>query len=135
MVTRINGAPAQGVWFSADVAFLQVTVVGSTFLTDLTVTTTDPRQADLVNSDLEQVLEILAQRGTILGLNVDSDTVIQTMVDYGQAFVDEGTTLGGQAAQDITTVLEAEIDAIAGLSSAAIVISRGFSQAAVGTPA
>jgi hypothetical protein len=114
---------------------LLLTVVGSTFLTDLTVTTTDPRQADLIDSDLEQCLEILAQRGTVIGLSVASDTVIEVMVDYAQAFVSEGTTVGNQAGVDVTTDLETQIDAIAGLSSAAIVVNTGFAGAAPGTPA
>lgn len=137
MVVRTNGAPRQGVWFSADVLFVQLTVVGSTFLTDLTVTSTDPRQADVVDSDLEQVIEALETRGTVLGLNVDSDTVIQVIVDYGQAFepFSGGSALGNQTAIDVELEIEAAVNAITGLSAAALVISRGFSQSTVGTPA
>jgi len=136
MVVRTNGAPRQGVWFSADVRFVQVTTTGATFLTDLTVTTTDPRQADIVNSDLEQVLEILATRGNVIALSVASDTVIQTMVDYGQA-IDPlaGSALGNQTQIDVEAELEGAIDAIAGLSATAIVVEEGFAAATVGTPA
>ena len=136
MVTRINGAPRQGVWFSADVAFVQLTCASTTYLTDLTVTTTDPRQADLVNSDLEVALEVLSQRGTVIGLNVTSDTVIEVMVDYGQAIVPlAGSALGNQTAQDIEAELEAAIIADSGATTASLVVSAGFGIATPGTPA
>lgn len=135
MVVRVNGAPRQGVWFSADVRFVQVTVTGGDFLADLTVVTTDPRQADVVDSGLEQVLEILATRGTVIGLSVESATVIQTIVDYGQA-IDPlaGSALGNQVQFDVAADLETQIDAISGFSSAALVVEEGFAQAALGTP-
>jgi len=135
MVVRTNGAPRQGVWFSADVRFVQVTVTGGDFLADLTVTSTDPRQADVVDSGLEQVIEILQTRGTVIGLTVASATVSQFIVDYGQA-IDPlaGSPLGNQAQVDVEAELEAQIDAISGFSSAALVVERGFSAAAEGTP-
>lgn len=136
MVDRINGAPRQGVWFSADVAFVQLTVDTTTYLTDLTVTTTDPRQADVVNSDLEIVLELLSTRGTVIGLTVQTASIIQVMVDYGQA-IDPllGAGLGGGAATDIEAELETAIIAGTTATTAALVVSRGFGQVVVGTPA
>lgn len=135
MVVRTNGAPRQGVWFSADVRFVQLTVTGGDFLGDLTVVTTDPRQADVVDSGLEQVIEILQTRGTVIGLSVASATVSQFIVDYGQA-IDPlaGSALGNQAQVDVEAELEAQIDAISGFSSAALVVEEGFAQAALGTP-
>ncbi len=135
MVVRTNGAPRQGVWFSADVRFVQLTVTGGDFVNDLTIVTSDPRQADVVNSGLEQVIEILQTRGTVIGLSVASATVSQFIVDYGQA-IDPlaGSALGNQTAQNIASELETAIDAISGFSSAALVVEEGFAQAALVTP-
>jgi len=110
MVDRVKGGPKQGVWFSADVRFLALTVVGSTFTADLAA---DPAG---VNSDLEQVLEAIATRGTVIGLTVASDTVVNVMVDYAQAYDDAA----------VVTEVEALIDAIAGLSGATFVVEAGF---------
>lgn len=138
MVTRINGAPAQGVFFSKDVRFVSVTIdTGTTaFLTDLTVTTTSPRQADAPNSDLEQIVEIMSQRGSVIGMTVASDSVVHFMVDYGQA-IDPlaGTAIGGQTAQGVGAALELEIEALATVTAATIAVQQGFAPAALGTPA
>ena len=135
MVVRVNGAPRQGVWFSADVRFVELTVSGGAFEADLTVTSTDPRQADVVNSGLEQVLEVFSTRGNVIALSVASATVLHVMVDYGQA-IDPlaGSALGNQTAQNIEVELEAAINAISGFSAAAIVLESGFAAAALGTP-
>ena len=108
MATRINGAPKEGVWFSADVRFLNVTVVGSAFDTDLSNA--------VVDSGLEMSLEAIATRGTIIGLNGVSATVFEVMVDYAQAYDDAA----------VATEVEALIDAIAGLSASAIVVNTSF---------
>jgi len=135
MVVRINGAPRQGVWFSADVRFVSVTVDTTTFITDLTVTSTDPRQADVVNSDLELVIEVLSQRGTVIGLTVVSTTVAQFIVDYGQA-IDPlaGSSLGGQVAQNIEAEIEAAVIANTTATTAAVAVFDGFSGTAQSTP-
>ncbi len=135
MVVRTNGAPRQGVWFSAEVRFVQLTVTGGDFLADLTVVTTDPRQADVVDSGLEQVIEVLQTRGTVIGLSVASATVSEFIVDYGQA-IDPlaGSALGNQAQINVEAELETAINAISGFSSAALVVERGFAAAAEGTP-
>ncbi|MHA1289004.1 MAG: hypothetical protein ACTSPB_16570 [Candidatus Thorarchaeota archaeon] len=136
MVVRIKGAPRQGVWFSSDVVVVDVdSVTGSTFLTDLTVTTTDPRQDDVVNSHLEQCIEAIATRGTVIGLTVLTDAAFSVLVDYGQGYDPDSVVLGGQAAQDIDAEITAAINAIAGLSTAAVATFRGFTGNALGTPA
>jgi hypothetical protein len=139
MVTRTNGAPRQGVWFSSDVVFVSVTVTGTTtFLTDLTVaaTGTTDRQADVVNSDLEQVIEILNTRGTVIGMTVESDLIAHFMVDYGQAFDPDNVALGNQTAQDINAEIDAAIVAIgATVTSVVVATERGFSPLALGVPA
>jgi len=136
MVTRVNGAPAQGAWFSAGVRFVQLTVDTATYLTDLTVTTTDPRQADVVNSDLEIVIELLATRGTVIGLSVETASIAQFIVDYGQA-VDPlaGSALGGQTQIDIEAEFEAAVIANTTATTAAVVVEQGFVADAIGVPA
>ena len=139
MVTRINGAPAQGVFFSKDVRFVSVTIdTGTTaFLTDLTVTSTSPRQADAPNSDLEQIVEIMSQRGSVIGMTVASDSVVNFMVDYGQA-IDPlaGTAIGNQTAQGVGAALELEIETnLATVTAATIAVQQGFAPAGLGAPA
>lgn len=132
MVTRIHGAPRQGVWFSAGVAFISVTVDTTTYLADLTVAGT----ADVVNSDLEIMLEILSQRGTVIGLTVETESIAHVMVDYGQAISPlAGVSFGGQTAQDQEVLLEAEIIAATTATTCAIAVFDGFEGVANGTPA
>ena len=114
MVDRVKGTVQEGLWFSADAIFATLTVTGATYLADLALS-----GAAAVGSDLEQTIEILEQRGTVLGFFVDAETVVQVILDYGQALGSSGTTLGNQVANDVLTALEADIDAIAGLSAAA----------------
>ena len=137
MVTRVNGAPRQGVWFSSDVAFISVTVTGTTtFLSDLTITSTDPREADVVNSDLEQVIEVLSTRGTVIGMTVQTDLIAHFIVDYGQAFDPDNVDLGGQTAQDINAEIDAALVAIgATVTTVIVAVERGFAPLALGTPA
>ena len=137
MVTRINGAPRQGVWFSADVRFVSVTINTGTvdFEADLTVTATDPRQADVVNSDLEQVIEILQTRGTVIGMTVAAGgQSANFMVDYAQALDPDSVTLGNQSAVDVTAEIEAAIEAKANVTAATVAVQQGFAPLALGTP-
>lgn len=141
MVTRTNGAPRQGVWFSADVRLVSVTVDTTTFLTDLTVaaTGTTDRQADVPNSVLEQVIEVLQTRGTVVGMTVETASIAHFMVDYGQA-IDPlaGSSLGNQTAQNIEAELEnaiIAIDAPANVTTCAVAVFDGFQGVAQGTPA
>ena len=110
MVTRVNGFPQEGVWFSSDVVFATLTVTGMTAQTDVDTPT--------VNSSLEKVIEAVETRGTVIGLRVTSETVIELIIDYAQAYATSSTTIGNQAATDVLTEVEALIDADAGLSSA-----------------
>jgi len=132
MVTRVNGAPRQGAWFSAGVRFVELTVDTTTFLTDLTVAGT----ADVVNSDLEIVIELLQQRGTVIGMSVETASIVQFMVDYGQA-VDPlaGTAIGNQTAQNIEAEFEAAVIANTTATAAAVVVQQGFKADALGVPA
>ena len=111
MVDRVNGFPQEGLWFSADVVFATLTVTGMTAQTDVDTPT--------VNSSLEKVIEAVQTRATVVGLRVTSETVIQLILDFGQAYGTSGTTVGNQAGIDVLTEVEALIDADAGLSSAA----------------
>ena len=141
MVVRVNGAPRQGVWFSADVRFLTVTVTNGDFINDLTIVTTDPRQADVVNSTLEVVLEAIATRATVIGFTVTGATVVSVMVDYAQAYDPAATTLGNQAAIDVEAEVTALVDAHDGtgdspadLTLSNMTILEGFTGNALATP-
>jgi hypothetical protein len=125
MVERVHGAPKQGFYFSGGVKTLSVTATGATFLTDLTAA----GQADAVNSGLEQVIEAIQTRASVIGVSVASETVVHLMVDYANAF--------GATDDAIGLEIEALINAIAtpDLSAAAVVVNGGFATAALGTAA
>ncbi len=132
MINRIKGGPRQGVWFSADVRFLNITTDNSDWLADLLP---DP---DGVDSGLERIIEAVETRGTVIGIAVASDTLLTVMVDYGQAFNPDNVTLGNQTAQDIDAELVAAIDAIdapENYASTTVVAFDGFLGVAQGTPA
>ena len=109
MVTRVNGAPAQGFYFSKDVRTLTVVATNGDFVNDLQVKTTDPRQADVVNSGLEQALEAIATRATIIGLTVVNATTFHVLVDYANAFTAGNTEAD---AGTVEAALAADINAI-----------------------
>ena len=111
MVVPAAQSPEEGLWFSADVVFATLTVTGMTAQVDVDTPT--------VGSSLDVVLEAVAARGNVIGLRVTSDTVIELIVDYGQAYGSSGTTVGNQVAQDVLTEVEAAIDADGALSGAA----------------
>ena len=123
MVTRVNGGPAQGVWFSKDVRFINVTSTngGTSFLTELD----DSPTAGGVNGKLEQAIEALKTRGTVIGLNVTGASTFSVIVDYAQAYDDAA----------VVTEVQALIDAIDGLSASGLAVTEGFGGAALGTPA
>jgi len=141
MVVRIKGAPRQGVWFSADVRFLDLTVTNGDFVNDLTIVTTDPRQADVVNSTLEVVIEAVATRGTVIGVTVEDATHVNLMVDYAQAYDPDSVVLGNQDAIGVIAEVTALIDAHDGtgdspadLTASAFTVESGFAQFALVTP-
>ncbi len=140
MVVRVKGAIRQGVWFSADVRFVQLTVDTTTFLTDLVADETEAQQLAGVNSILEQVVEVFSTRATVIGLSVETASIVQLMVDYGQA-IDPlaGVTLGGQVAQDMDVEFDAQIigitDGVQTVTTSVIVVEQGFVADALGTPA
>lgn len=125
MTTKVNGAPRQGVWFSRDVRFLNVTATDGTFLVDLTKL--DGSEADTVNTGLEQAIRAIETRGTVIGLSVVDATHFNVIVDHAQAYDDAA----------VVVEVVAEIDAIStpNLSAAAIVVAEGFASAALGVPA
>lgn len=111
MVIPAAQSPAEGLWFSADVVFATLTVTGATFQTDVDTPT--------VGSSLDLALEAVQARGTVVGLRVTSETVVQLIIDYAQAYGSSGTTVGNQTATDVLTEVEAAIDLNAGLSASA----------------
>lgn len=141
MISRINGAPRQGYWFSADVRIVTVTVTNGDFVNDLTVISTDPRQADVVDSTLEVVLEAISDRGTIIGVSVIDATNVAVMVDYAQAYDPAIEGLAGQAVIDVEAEVIAAIslhegvgNSPADLTATALTILDGFAGAALVTP-
>ena len=124
MTTKVNGRIEQGIWFSADVRFVQVTATGGAFLADLTAADA----ADDVNTSLEKAVRALATRGTVIGLNVVSATVFEVIMDHAQAFDDAAVVTEVQDLID-------SIDAPSDLSATAIVAVAGFVGAVPGTPA
>ena len=133
MVVRTNGAPAQGFWFSADVRTLTIVSTNGDFLEDLTVRTTDPREADVVNSGLEQLIEAVQTRCTVIALNVTNATTVQLIVDYANAFTAGNTeTDSGTVEEEIGNAIDA-ISAPVNLSSTTVDTFAGFAAAAAGT--
>jgi hypothetical protein len=128
MVTRVNGGPQQGFWFSKDVRVLTITTDLSDWLADLL-----PAPAG-VNSGLEQVLEAVSQYGTVIGVTAIDDDTLHVMVDYANQFV------AGNSETDTGTVeaaLAADINAIATPNFANTTVDTfdGFAGAVNGTPA
>jgi len=137
MVERVNGSIRQGVWVEADVRFVNVDVTAAAdFLADLvldsdsTLGTTPGGTSGLaqriaaVGSELEQVVEIVATRGTILGLTVEADGFgFNVMLGYAQAYDDAA----------VVTELQTAIDLVNGSFTAAITVEEGFAPLVFGT--
>ena len=127
MVVKVNGLPAQGVWFSQDVAFGTLTVTGGDFVDDLAGT-------NGVDSNLEQVIELLEQYGTVIGISVTTaaPTVLHFIVDYANSLVpDANDPLGQGTANTVQADLVTAIDLLAGFSSAAFTnVGTNFAAAA-----
>ncbi len=117
MVVRVKGAVREGLWFSADVVFATLTVTngGAGFLVDLAAAGT----AAGVDSELEQVIEAIQTRGSVVGLHATGEAVIQVIIDYGQAYRSSGSTVGNQVATDVLTEVEAAVDGVANITNAA----------------
>ena len=134
MVTRVNGARLQGVWFSKDVRFIGVTCTngGTSFLTELG----DSPTAGGVNGKLEQAIEAIETRGTVIGLNVSGANTFDVIVDYAQAYDGATTALGQGTLTDAAVIAEVEalIDGITDLSVSGLTVQTGFAAAAAGTP-
>lgn len=122
MVDRINGAPQTGFWFSQDVRVVRVTATaGGDFINDVT--------NEVVNSELEQVLEVLATRGTIIAVNPTAAGIVDVMLDYANAF-----TVGNTEATtgSVEEAIAADVDAIGNLATIAIAVFNGFQGLALG---
>ena len=123
MVTKVNGLPERGFWFSKDVATLNITTTGGDFVND----------ADGVNgvdSVLEQIIELVQARGTVIAISIAGAADLNLMVDYAQAFtVEANDPLGGGAANTVEADLETAINGLAGQSVAAVTVADGFTAA------
>jgi len=128
MVTRVNGGPEQGFYFSKDVRVLTITTDLSDWLADLLAPPAG------VNSGLEQVLEAVATRATVIGVTAIDDDTLHVMVDYANAFTAGNTEM---TANSIEAELAAAINAIATPNFANTTVDTfdGFAGATNGTPA
>lgn len=129
MVVRVQGGPQEGLWFSANVVFAELVVTGATFVTDLAGgdDSGTPPVGDEVNSSLEVVLEAVETRGTVIGVDLESETVVHLLIDYGQAYGTSGTLIGNQTGTDVLAEVEALINDDSALSNAAFSnVGEGF---------
>lgn len=98
MVERVHGNPQQGIWVERDVVIVTITSDNSDWV----------EQAG-PDGGLEQVLEVLATRGTILGVTAENADNLHVMLGYAGAFTPGNTeeTVGSVEAE-----VAAAIDAI-----------------------
>lgn len=101
MVTKVNGGVSSGVFFSKDVAF--VNVASANILA---------AEEGVEGSNLEQVCEVLQQYGNIIAMQVENGVALHLIMDYAQALGTSNTTVGGQAGTDVIAALETALDAI-----------------------
>lgn len=117
MVTKVNGLPQRGFWFSADVRTLRiVATAGGDFVND----------ADGVNgvdSELEQVIEAVQQYATVIGVSIEAAGVLNVIVDYANQFTagNSETTAGS-----VELALAADIDAVGNLATITVDTHDGF---------
>jgi hypothetical protein len=134
MVTRLAGAPRQGYWFGSDIRVLFLDITNAEFLADLTVTSTDPRQDDVVNSGLEQVIEVVQSRCTIIAMNVTGTKTVEFLIDYGAAFTVGNTQdTSGSVEEELAAAISA-IDTPQDLNGPEIQVFASFAGAVLGTP-
>lgn len=98
MVDRVNGTVEQGIWVERDVKIVTITSDNSDWV----------EQAG-ADGGLEQVLEILATRGTILGVTAENADNLHVMLGYANALTAGNTEL---TANSVEAELAAAIDAL-----------------------
>lgn len=117
MVTKVNGLPERGFWFSKDVKTLRiVATAGGDFVND----------ADGVNgvdSELEQVIEAIQTRATVIAVSIEAAGQLNVIVDYANAF-----TVGNSetTANSVEAELATAIDAIGDLATITVDTHDGF---------
>ena len=120
MVTRISGLPRQGLWFSSDIATVRIETTGGDFIND--VNGVNPPQSNA----LEDILQILAQYGTIIGMSIESATVVHVMVDYAQPLISDDTIETALVSAIDNIDLSSESPSGPNLSNTDITIFDGF---------
>jgi len=117
MTTRISGLPRQGLWFSADIITMRIEVVGGDFIND--VNGENPAQS----SALENILRVVSQYGTVIGMSVESATVVHIIADYAQKFEGLQATL-----EKMINDIDLSNEQLAGpnLSEANVTVYDGF---------
>lgn len=117
MVTKVNGLPERGFWFSKDVKTLRiVATAGGDFVND----------ADGVNgvdSELEQVIEAIQTRATVIAVSIEAAGQLNVIVDYANAF-----TVGNSetTANSVEAELATAIDAVGDLATITVDTHDGF---------
>lgn len=117
MVTKVNGLPERGFWFSKDVKTLRiVATAGGDFV----------NEADGVNgvdSELEQVIEAIQTRATVIAVSIEAAGQLNVIVDYANAF-----TVGNSetTANSVEAELATAIDAIGDLATITVDTHDGF---------
>lgn len=150
MIDRVNGSIRTGVWVEQDVRFMSIVATNATFLADLvldsdeTIGTTangtpgSAQRIAAVGSDLEQILERVSQRATILGVHVGGSggadtTELDLMLGYASGF-QFSDFVTADANGTTTEQLAAEIDTIGTLADTTIFVDTGFVPAYTDTP-
>ena len=114
MVVRVNGSPQQGLWFEQDVRILQITTDASDWI----------EQAG-VDGGTEQVLELIAERCTILGVTFGSADDLWVLCGYANAYTVGNTHATSGSVEDL---LGQAIDAISSpaYANTTVAVFAGF---------
>ena len=103
MVDRVNGGVQSGNWFSAE------------DVTYLNIASTDIASADegVVNSTLEEIVEIVEQKANIIAMQVEDGVALHCILGYA----------GGLTAGEITQ-MDTDITALSGVTAVALFVGE-----------
>lgn len=115
MTQKVNGSIKQGFWYSRDVRFLKIEIADDAAAVTATDFVTDAT-TEVVNSRLEGIVELASARGTVMGITVESATVVHMVVDVNSAYGEAG----------IADELKAAIELDADIATATVTEFEGF---------
>lgn len=91
-LTKVHGGVKEFVSVAGSLQYIKVVSTGATYNDELGV----------VNSDLESVLRIIAQKGTIVIFDVENDTTIHfAMENAGTGWTNDADTVDGSLAKQL----------------------------------